>query len=198
MSEEVFIYRIDNSDTIVSVSDNWDSFAFGNAWDNSGCRPEDVVGHKLWDFIEDIETQHLYAEIFQRVRSGRRCGPIPFRCDSPQERRFLELILVLMTDKQIEVTSRILRTESRDPLGLLDRETVRTSRLIRLCSMCKKMETPSKEWAEIEAGLAELRLFEATEMPQITHGLCPHCYNVTMAELDDSRPINKAMDGEEE
>jgi hypothetical protein len=184
MKEEAFIYRIDNSDTIVSVSDNWDSFAYGNAWD-SGCRPEDVVGHKLWDFIKDIETQHLYAEMFQRVRSGMRCGPIPFHCDSPQERRFLELVLVLMTDKQIEVTSRILRTESREPVGLLDRETARTSRLIKLCSMCKKMETPNKEWAEIEAGLAELRLFEATEMPQITHGLCPHCYNATMAELDD-------------
>ncbi len=183
MSEEVFIYRIDNSDTIVSVSDNWDSFAYENAWD-SGCRPEDVVGYKLWNFIQDSETRHLYAEMFQSVRSGNRCGPIPFRCDSPQERRFLELVLNPLTDRHIEVTSRILRTEIRDPVGLLDRETARSGKLIRLCSMCKMMETPNKEWTEIEAGLAELRLFEATVVPQVTHGLCPPCYKMAMANLE--------------
>ena len=57
MSENAFIYIVDSTDTIVSVSDNWHSFADGNAWDGS-LRPEDVIGHKLWDFIQDPETQH--------------------------------------------------------------------------------------------------------------------------------------------
>jgi len=178
------VYRIDSSDIILDVSDNWLSFAYNNAW-HSLCRPEDVVGHKLWDFIQGIETQHLYAEMFRKVRSGIHCGPIPFRCDSPRERRFLELLLVALTDGQIEITSRIVRTEPRDAVGLLDVESDRSSELVTICSMCKKIETSPRAWVEIEEGLAQLRLFELDEMPQLTHGLCPDCYSLAMAELYD-------------
>jgi len=184
MRKEVFVYLIDNSDTIVSVSDNWDSFASGNAWDST-LRPQDVVGHKLWHFIEDVQTRHLYAEMFRRVRSGSHCRPIPFRCDSPQERRFLELCLVPLADGQIEIRSSILRTELRDPVELLERTTAKSNEFVRICSMCKKIATGQREWVEIEEGVATLKLFEEDAMPQLTHGLCPDCYNVTMAKLDD-------------
>ena len=55
MNENVFIYRIDNRDIIVSVSRSWEVFARANAW-GSELSPENVVGHLLWDFIHDIET----------------------------------------------------------------------------------------------------------------------------------------------
>jgi len=186
MNEEVIVYRIANSDTIVSVSDNWRSFAHANAW-NGPCRPEDVVRRKLWDFIQDRETRQLYSEMFRKVRKGRCCGPIPFRCDSPWERRFLELLMVALPNGHIEITSRILRTEPRDSVGLLDKKTTRSDEFITLCSMCKKMETPDNKWNEIEEVLVKLRLFEEVEMPQVTHGLCPDCYHAAMAELDDSK-----------
>ena len=91
MNEDVFIYRIDNRDIIVSVSRSWEAFAHANAW-GSELRPENVVGHLLWDFIQDIETRHLYKELFRRVRAGKPTRSIPFRCDSPQEHRFLKLV----------------------------------------------------------------------------------------------------------
>ena len=62
------VYCIDDSDIILSVSGNWESFARANGWD-SGRSPENVVGHLLWDFIQGLETQCLYAEIFRKVRS---------------------------------------------------------------------------------------------------------------------------------
>jgi hypothetical protein len=34
MNEDLFIYRIDNRDIIVSVSHNWESFARANGWDS--------------------------------------------------------------------------------------------------------------------------------------------------------------------
>ena len=78
MNEDIFIYRVDNRDIIVSVSRNWESFARANAW-GSELSPENVVGHLLWDFIQDFETRHLYKELFRRVRAGKPAGPIPFR-----------------------------------------------------------------------------------------------------------------------
>ena len=164
MSEDVFIYRIDKRDIIVSVSRSWEAFARANAW-GSELSPENVVGYLLWEFIQDIETRHLYKEVFRRVRAGKPTRSIPFRCDSPQERRFLELLITPLSDGQIEITSTIIRTEGRDPVSLLDKDVPRSSDFIRICSMCKKIFIPGDKWVEIEEGLAELRPFEASEMP---------------------------------
>ena len=187
MNEDVFIYRIDNRDIIVSVSRNWGAFAHANAW-GSELSPENVVGHLLWDFIQDFETRHLYKEVFRRVRAGKPAGPIPFRCDSPQERRFLTLLLSPLPDGQIEITSTIVRTELRNLIRLLDKDMTRSNDLIRICSMCKKIATTQSKWVEIEEGLAQLRHFEADEMPRLTHSLCPGCYQIIISDLDNLEP----------
>ncbi len=195
MSNDVFIYRINNIDTIISVSDNWSIFADANAWGGS-LRPEDVVGLKLWDFIQDRETRHLYQELFKRVRGGILLRTIPFRCDSPSERRYLELLIVALPDNQIEITSKILRTEPHSPINLLKADTPRSMDIVKICSMCKKIKVSPEQWAEIEEGLAHLRLFEADEMPQLSHGLCQSCYHDALGELDDFNSLNKAIDSD--
>lgn len=197
MSKDVFIYRIDSTDTIVSVSDNWGTFADANAW-GSSLRPEDVVGHRLWDFIQGPETRHLYQELFRRVRGGIPSRPIPFRCDSPSERRYLELLIEALPEEKIQITSKILRTEPRSPITLLTVDTSRSTDFVTLCSMCKKMKVSPGQWDEIEEGLVHLRLFEAEKMPQLTHGLCHSCYQVEMRELNDFGTPDKAIDSDTE
>jgi len=197
MTEDTLVYRIDGADIIVSVSDNWHVFADDNAWAGD-VRSESVVGHRLWDFIQDLETRHLYQEVFHRVRAGKSCQPIPFRCDSPSERRFLEITFKAISDGQINITSRIIRTERRSPLRLLEIDTPRSSDLLTICSMCKKIKVLPEQWEEIEDALIHLRLFEADEMPMLTHGICPGCFQVAMAELDEFDTPNKAIDDDEE
>jgi hypothetical protein len=84
-----------------------------------------------------------------------------------------------------------VRTERRDPVRLLDKDMPRSSDIIRICSMCKQISTALNKWVEIEEGLAQLRLFEASEVPRLT---CP----IIMADLDDSGPPNEAIDSDEE
>lgn len=190
MKENVFVYRINKENIITSVSDNWHSFAGDNAW-TSEISPKNVVGHLIWDFIQGLESRHLYEELFKRVRSGKSAGPIPFRCDSPRERRFLELFLSPLTDGQIEITSIIIRREFRDKVRLLEREALRSRELIRICSMCKKIAIHQNTWVEIEEGVVQLRLFEVDEIPGLTHGMCPSCYEVAMANLEEIELPNK-------
>lgn len=200
MSKDVFIYRIDSTDTIVSVSDNWCTFADANAW-GSSLAPADVVGHKLWDFIHNPETQHLYQNVFTRARSGRSGMPgrgIPFRCDSPSERRYLQLLIEALPDESIQLKSTILRTEPRSPVSLLDVDTARSTDMVTVCSMCKKIRVSPQQWVELEEGLARLRLFEVDRMPRLTHGLCPSCYEAAMAELDETETPQKAIDSDKE
>ena len=163
MSKDTFIYRIDSDDTIVSVSDNWQTFADANAWGGS-LRPENVVGHTIWEFIEGLETQYLYQELFRRVREGISSRAIPFRCDSPSERRYLELFIKLLPDGKIEIISKILRSESRSPVRLLAADTARSTELVTLCSMCKRIKVSPEQWVEIEDGLAHLKLFESDDL----------------------------------
>lgn len=183
MNDTVLVYRIDRENIITSVNDNWDSFALGNDWAGE-CRSDKVVGHLLWDFIQGLETRYLYEILFKGVRKGKGVGPISFRCDSPWERRFLELFLSLLPGGRIEITSIIVRSEPRQYVKMLDRNAPRSSSLITICSMCKKIAITRKEWFEVEEGLIRLRLFEADEVPGLSHGLCPTCFQAAMDELD--------------
>jgi hypothetical protein len=103
-----------------------------------------------------------------------------------------------LPEGQVEIISTIVRTERRDPVRLLDKNMSRSSDFVRICSMCKKIWNRLNKWVEIEEGLAQLKPFEADEMPRLTHGLCPDCYQIIMADLDDSRPPKKAKDSDEE
>lgn len=195
MSQHFFTYRLDAADVIVGVSDNWSVFADANAW-GSAMPPEGVVGRELWEFIHDYQTRQLYEALFQRARNGVPARPIPFRCDSPAERRFLELLIEGLPEAAIGITSRILRTEPRTPVQLLDAGAPRSDELLRICSMCKKIEAVPEQWLEVEDALAELGLFEAEKMPGLTHGVCRSCFDAAMVELDSStRTDNRGRGG---
>jgi len=188
MNDSVFIYRIDRRDVIISVSENWESFARANSW-SDGCSPEDVQGKSLWDFIHDAETRHLYRSLLERVRSGTPCGPIPFRCDSPDKRRFLELVLSPLSDRHVKFTSTIIRIEQRDPVDLLDSSRIRSAGFIRMCTLCKRIAMSEGNWVEIEEGLTRLALLARDRVPRLTHGVCPDCFQTLVAELHDAEPV---------
>lgn len=178
---ESFIYWMDGDDIITRVSQNWEPFAQDNGWSDS----LQVVGRPLWDFIKGLETRHLYGKLFEKARTWKRIGPIPFRCDAPHERRSLELEIEPLSDGRIRVTSTIIRIEPRAPVMLLDPGVPRSEIMIRMCSMCKKIVTNGDSWLEIEKALAHLRYFEAAHLPRITHGLCPACFELAVAEVDE-------------
>lgn len=181
--KDVFVYQIDQNDTIVKVSENWEAFAIENGWGNESS-PGKGLGFLLWDYIHDLETRHLYRELFKRVRAGNRVGPIPFRCDSPRIRRFMELLISPLSDAGIEITSTIIRSEFRDPVTLLDSNKPKFGELIRMCSMCKKVDTSRGEWVELEEWLVRLRPFEEDKLPGLTHSMCLACFALAMADLD--------------
>ncbi len=190
MQDGVFTYLIDKENVIAEVSENWLAFARNNAW-ASECRPDNVIGQPLWRFIQGKATRHLYEQIFRQIRGGKRVGPIPFRCDSPEEKRYMSLLPLSSPDGGIRIVSHVVRTEPCDSVKLFDQNTPRSTHFIRICSVCKKIATPDAEWVEVEEGLIRLRLFEADELPELTHGLCPACYQHVLAELESSDKNNE-------
>jgi len=189
-------YRIDSNDRIQHVSTNWTRFASENQGNPTVCDPDILLGQSLWDFITGLETLHLYQHLVKAVRAGQVARGIPFRCDSPQQRRFLELDIVQGRDGDVEFRSTVIRSEQRAGLRLLDLHTPRTLQFVRVCSMCKCLAVPPNQWLELEEGLKELRVFEAERMPQLTHGLCPTCFHTAMAVLPGYAAAKPAGHGE--
>ena len=175
-------HSVDKNDRIVAVSENWQAFAEENL--GATCFPEKIIGSSLWDHIRDPETKHLYEIILQKVREHHCQATFPFRCDSPEKRRFLELSVIPMEDGSVDFVSRKIKTEARKPVELLRSGIVRSNESIRICSMCKKIALSETEWSEVEIAVQEMKLFERKVLPQITHGVCEPCYDTVMAELD--------------
>ena len=168
----IFMYQINSDDKIVVVNDNWLSFASENVYDLS----QDLVINKLlWDFIVDGETQYLYKIMVQKVRTNPVKLKVPFRCDSPNCRRFMELEVFSPNEKLVEFRCRVVKLEFRTAISLLDVNTDRSNEFVTMCSWCKKIYVSESKWLEIEEAITQLTLFEVEKLPQLTHGICPSC-----------------------
>ena len=86
-----FDYALDGSDVIVSLGEAWLRFARENGAPEL-CR-ESVVGRSLWEYVTGDTTRQLYQAIFRRVRDRGETLVLPFRCDSPERFRFMELAI---------------------------------------------------------------------------------------------------------
>jgi len=177
-----FIWSIDDADKIVQVDDHWLAFARENTAPQLTAAL--VLGQSIWRFIQGRETVYLYKQVFARVRAGKSPVKFPFRCDSPDCRRFMEMKLSLLPEGAILFTSHILREEWRQPLDILDACRDRSGEFLQICSWCKKINIPGRGWMEIEAAIEPLDLFGHHSMPRMTHTICDSCYHVIKQELN--------------
>jgi hypothetical protein len=175
-----FIYRLDDRNRISFVNQDWLDFAIENQAPE--LNREAVFDQPMADFIADWETFHLYELIFRRVRMTGAGVVLPFRCDSPDLRRFMQLSIQLAGSGELELTGRILSLESRPPVPLLDPEAPRSHEMLTLCSWCKRIKIDDDLFVEAEKAAASLGLFGPTP-PRLTHGVCPECFDRIRCEL---------------
>ena len=172
-NHRLFVYRIDLEDRISFVNDEWIAFGIENGL--TELSEKRVIGKSLWDFIADSSVQHVYEALFNRVRA-KNCRPkIPYRCDSPDCRRIMEMELFSSQDGEIEITSRILKKEFRPPVSILEHSADRSSVFLPICSFCKKMRLREDTWYEIEDAAAILGITNIGPYPQLSHSICDRC-----------------------
>jgi hypothetical protein len=179
-ADQTIEYRIDCQDLLIYVSDSWTEFALANG--SPDLVSERVIGKPLLSFVSDPETRHLYQIILKRVRTREIPVVVTLRCDSPDLRRFLQLITSRLPNQEIQFLSRTLRTEPRDSMPLLDRNSHRSSKYLRICSWCKRVLLANDQWVEVEEAVMQLELFCLDALPRLTHGVCPACYGAVMEE----------------
>jgi hypothetical protein len=65
----------------------------------------------------------------------------------------------------------------------LDPRSARSGDYIPVCGWCKKVRI-GEEWTEVEDAVRQLQLFEEPRLPQITHGICPRCYQEMLKVIE--------------
>lgn len=173
------VYRIDIRDHICLVSDEWNSFLRENT-PFTGAFPT-YLGTRLWNHLGDPTTIHLYQAMVANVRRTKKESTVPFRCDAPDRRRFMEMHISCLDDGTVEFRSVTLREETRVWVPLLDMRARFSGAMLRMCSWCKKVTLP--DWVEVEEAVHRLQLFENETVPRISHTICPSCSEVIKQEI---------------
>jgi hypothetical protein len=133
-----------------------------------------VVSRLLWTFIAGPEIRHIYQLLMRQVRQNQRRIVFTYRCDSPVLRRYMQMEIVPAADQSLEFRSYLLREESRDRVQLLELTAKRNHELLHMCSWCNRVRC-DETWLSVEEAVRYLGLFDTSEVPQITHGICPDC-----------------------
>lgn len=178
-----FTYVIDAEDRIVGVSPSWKGFAVHN---NAHGLAEGVEGTPLLDHISEPATKRIYGKAIEKVRRTGRDLTLPFRCDGPHVRRFMELRITAEGDGRLRFRSRLGRSELRPPVALLDAAAPRSrDDLVSVCSWCKRVQA-GEEWLEAEDAVVRLGLEGADHLPEVSHGICPACREAMTRRVKNS------------
>ena len=113
--------------------------------------------------------------LVRRVRGRPEGVDLSFRCDGPEVRRELDIRIVPSRSRRLVVfRTRALSEQQRQAQALLDPGTARGEEQIEMCGWCDRFQVGG-EWVEVEEAAARLRLFGRSELPRISHAICPRC-----------------------
>ena len=184
MCETLCQYATDAAGGLVYVDGAWCDFARDNGAAEYA-EPDRLYGRPLLSFISEMTTRHVYSILMDRVVKDRLTIAVPFRCDAPTQRRWLELQMSPREQGGVHFRTRQFRTEPRPAPIAFDRPQTRTDVILRMCSWCKDVEIAPAQWAPVEDAVRRFQVFASTDVPLITHGICPDC--VALFERDARR-----------
>ncbi|MFH1059913.1 MAG: PAS domain-containing protein [Pseudomonadota bacterium] len=185
----LYTHRIDADGRIVAVDAAWIAFAQRN-W-RPDFKPALVLGRPLEDFIDGLDTQAVHRLAAARVRVRGRGFTLPFRCDSPDLRRFMEMTITPLADGGLEYSCLLLREEVRAPVPFRPCGPCAVERKLKACSICLRLERPAwgllrgqkpapagdaaGTWLEAEQVLPLVAALEEGYFPPLTYAVCPDC-----------------------
>jgi hypothetical protein len=164
---------LDPKDIITDVDAPWLEFARVN--DAKELTREAVVGRPLTQFIDGHEVKALTDLLLTAARRGGLGLSVPFRCDSPGERRFMTMTLHARAWGAVHLEYVLDRAEPRADVLLLDRRSGRSEAFVYVCSWCGHVRL-ADGWVDVERAIAEADLFgRGARTPKISHGICDEC-----------------------
>ena len=170
------VYRIDSRGCLTSVNAAWLRFAQENG--AAELTRDRVVGRAVRDFVRGEVVCHLWEILTRIVRESGKPLRVPFRCDSPDERRFMEATLSALPNGEVEFACRLVRVEAREAVALLDRSVARSDQWLTVCAWCNRFLMGEGLWLEAEDAVRQIDLLGGSRLPNLTGGVCSRCHEM--------------------
>lgn len=172
MNVETLSYAVDDQDRLIRVDEGFYRFAEENGWETVG----DSLGRSLWDFVAGYDVRKLQRLLLRRVREGVGPLDLPFRCDSPDQRREMDIRIAADSSGRVVLFAARLRNSEnwKEPQPLLSARTRRGGDFLPMCAWCDRFLVRG-EWVQVEVAARTLELFRRAEMPPLDHSVCPQC-----------------------
>lgn len=168
MQDDDPVHRVDANDKIVYINAAWREFAQRNGAPDL---PGRVSGTSLWDHLSGGTVREVSKGLVASVRCSGNSLKLPFRCDAPDTRRFLEMELTPLGNGEVEFRSRVIRTEQRPPVPVpLEAEG---TPLFLVCAWCMRFRCED-DWCEVEEAVQTLGVFNESQL-KVSHGICEAC-----------------------
>ncbi|HET9241582.1 MAG TPA: hypothetical protein VFO10_30225 [Oligoflexus sp.] len=176
-------YRLNADDHFVWFSPEWNlefRDTLGESYD-----AEDYLGRSFYELLDGVEIQLIYRSVFRSVRRthGQRLS-LTLRCDRFPLKIFMRQDLSGYDDGSIGVQLSYTKLEivsMPQPALSLDQ-----NQPLKMCSWCQSIfDSVKVTWLPLEKALGYFPLLHDHELPVITHGCCPVCYQTLRGKLHE-------------
>lgn len=176
-------YWIDSVNVIRRVDEDWDRSMDPDSWTDRAAS-NGIIGKSLFDFISDDVTRMYIAAMVESVRVLPKTLFRPYRCDTPELKRFMMMTVTPEDDGLIRVSHALLRSEPMAKKAFFQalsyaessKSTAFQSKMAILgigfirCSLCNRIcQVGQNDWLEADA------LTVTNEAIRVVYGLCPDC-----------------------
>lgn len=167
----ILFYRIDEKNTILDVHPDWDEVAISN--DGEKATSSKVIGKGLWEFITGDATRMYLDSIIENCRASREVIVKPYRCDRPHLKRFMEMIVTPLENREVLVEHVEVKTEPiTKPVQF---STSGSGASHKRCSICNRMKI-GEDWIEPNK-VREHFQDNNSESIKVRYSVCPRCQN---------------------
>lgn len=156
-------YVVDAANRVVEVDLDWDEFLLHNGGTAQSARDQ-VLGRALEGFMAGDSTRMFVRVALDAARLKGLTRVLPYRCDSPTERRHFEMIVSPAGAGHVRVDHRLLRADVRPTPGRpwVGRTTARWR-----CSQCLAVrQAGSPMWVGAD---------RAAPGGPVAEDVCPDC-----------------------
>ena len=96
----------------------------------------------------------------------------------------MELRVELAQNRDLSFESALIREEVRPEISSFPVKDDDTESFLRMCSWCKHIQLDDDSWVEVEQAIRTLDLFQSSQLPAISHGMCEECAARVQKEID--------------
>lgn len=143
------IYFIDDNLRIINVGGEWDEFAINNEGDDIVFSK--IEGKSLLNYIKGDPTKMWIQTIIQLVKLKEEPIERPYRCDSPEIKRYMSMNISAESKYVLKFEHKILKVEPKTQTTLIkhfDNKSI--TNIYKRCSICGKILFSGK-WKEPDA-----------------------------------------------